>query len=506
TIRIRPGVRFQDDPAFGGKPRELVAEDFVYSLKRFADPRIPSPMWAEVEGLGIVGLGELREAAKRSGSFDYDAPLDGLRALDRHTLQFQLRAPRPRLVQVLAQSDLFGAVAREVVERYGDDIPAHPVGTGPYRLVQWRRSSFIALERNPSYREVGWDTVATDPEALEIAARLRGQRLPLIDRVEVTPIEESQPRWLSFLNGEHDFIERIPPEFTHIALPNGQIAPNLAKRGMQLYRLAASDCGYTYFNMEDEQLGGMAPHRVALRRAISLGIDVQTEIQLVRRGQAVPAQSPVLPHASGYDPAYRSENSSFDPARAKALLDVYGYHDRDGDGWREHPDGKPLTITIATNPDALSRQFDEQWNRNLRRLGLRPRFVSGKWPEQLKLARAGKLQLWTLGQTGQYPDGILMLQRLYGPASGQQNLSRFRHAGFDAIYERLLELPDGPEREALFFEAKRIQAAYMPLKMHVHRIVNDMAQPWVFGYRRQLFWTDFWQFIDIDLDRLGAGA
>ncbi len=506
TIRIRPGVLFQDDPAFGGKPRELVAEDFVYSLKRFADPRIPSPMWAEVEGLGIVGLVELREAAKRSGSFDYDAPLDGLRALDRHTLQFQLRAPRPRLVQVLAQSDLFGAVAREVVERYGDDIPAHPVGTGPYRLVQWRRSSFIALERNPSYRELRWDTVATDPEALQIAARLRGQRLPLIDRVEVTPIEESQPRWLSFLNGEHDFIERIPPEFTHIALPNGQIAPNLAKRGMQLYRLAASDCGYTYFNMEDEQLGGMEPHRVALRRAISLGIDVQTEIQLVRRGQAVPAQSPVLPHASGYDPAYRSENSSFDPARAKALLDVYGYRDRDGDGWREHPDGKPLTITIATNPDALSRQFDEQWNRNLRRLGLRPRFVSGKWPEQLKLARAGKLQLWTLGQTGQYPDGILMLQRLYGPASGQQNLSRFRHAGFDAIYERLLELPDGPEREALFFEAKRIQAAYMPLKMHVHRIVNDMAQPWVFGYRRQLFWTDFWQFIDIDLDRLGAGA
>ena len=192
-------------------------------------------------------------------------------------------------------------------------------------------------------------------------------------------------------------------------------------------------------------------------------------------------------------------------AKAKALLDLYGYRDRDGDGFREHPDGQPLTITIATNPDALSRQFDEQWNRNLRRIGLRPQFVSGKWPEQLKLARAGKLQLWTLGQTSQYPDGILMLQRLYGPASGQQNLSRFRYARFDAIYERLLELPDGPEREALFHEAKRIQAAYMPIKVHVHRIVNDIAQAWVVGYRRPLFWVDFWQFIDIDLARQAAG-
>ena len=337
TVRIRPGVLFQDDPAFGGKPRELVAEDFVYAIKRFADPKIPSPMWAEVEGIGILGLAELREQAKKSGRFDYDAPLEGLRALDRHRLQFSLRAPRPRLVQVLAQSDLFGAVAREVVERYGDDIPAHPVGTGPFRLVQWRRSSFIALERNAGYRELRWDTLATDPEALQIAARLRGKRLPLIDRVEVTPIEESQPRWLSFLNGEHDFIERLPPEFTHLALPNGRIAPNLAKRGMQLYRQAAADCGYTFFNMEDAQLGGVEPHRVALRRAISLGLDVQAEIALVRRGQAVPAQSPVLPHSSGFDPAYKSENSEYNPAKAKGLLDAYGYLDRDGDGWARTP-------------------------------------------------------------------------------------------------------------------------------------------------------------------------
>jgi ABC-type transport system substrate-binding protein len=506
TIRIRPGVFFADDPAFKGRRRALVAQDFVYSLQRFADPKTVSPMWPTLAEQGLLGLAEQRKKALDSKQpFDYEAPLEGLRALDAHTLQFKLKAPRPRLVEILAQSDLFGAVAREVVEAYGDDIPAHPVGTGPYRLAQWRRSSFIALERNPTYREVLYETAATDPEALKIAAHMKGKRLPLIDRVEISPIEESQPRWLSFLNKEHDFIERVPPEFVNVALPGGVVAPNLAKLGIQLYRLPASDCAFTFFNMEDPQIGGFEPHRVALRRAISLGLDVQSEIRRVRRGQAIPAQSLVLPHTTGYDPEFKSENSEYNPAKAKALLDLYGYLDRDGDGFREHPDGKPLSIEVATQPDALSRQFDELWNKNMRAIGLRPKFTSGKWPEQLKQARAGKLQLWMLGSTSAYPDGIGMLQRLYGPQSGEQNYSRFKYAPFDRLYEKAQVLPDGPERQALFNEAKRIQVAFMPMKVHVHRIVNDMAHPWVIGYRRQLFWVDLFQNLDIDLARLAQG-
>jgi ABC-type transport system substrate-binding protein len=499
-VRLRPGVFFQDDPAFpGGKGRELVAEDFVYSLKRFADPSTKSPMWSSLEEQGILGLAELRAAARDGKAFDYDAPIEGLRAPDRFTLVFKLKSPRPRLVELLAQGDLFGAVAREVAEKYGEDIPAHPVGTGPYRLVQWRRSSFIALERNPGYREVFYETSATDPEALQIAAHFKGRRLPLIDRVEISPIEESQPRWLSFLNREHDFIERVPPEFVNVALPGGVVAPNLAKQGIRLYRHPASDCAFTVFNMEDAQVGGYEPHRVALRRAIALAIDVPSEIRRVRRGQAVVAHSLVLPHTSGYDPDFRSENGEFNPARARALLDTFGFRDRDGDGFREHPDGRPLTIEVATQPDSLSRQYDELWNKNLRAVGLRPRFLSGKWPEQLKQARAGKLALWMLGSTAAYPDGIGMLQRLYGPQSGNQNLSRFKLPAFDRLYERIQVLPDGPERNALFHEAKRLQVAYMPMKVHVHRLIPDMAHPWVIGYRRQLFWQDLFQYLDIDL-------
>jgi ABC-type transport system substrate-binding protein len=320
----------------------------------------------------------------------------------------------------------------------------------------------------------------------------------MIDRVEVSIIEESQPRWLSFLNAEHDLLSRVPPDFVNVALPQGRVAPHLAKRGIQLYRVLGPESAYTFFNMDDATVGGYTPEKVALRRALSLSLDMEREINGVRRGQAVVAQSPVVPHTSGYDPAYKSVNGDFDPARAAALLDLYGYVDKDGDGWRDMPDGKPLVIEVATQPDALSRQYDELWKRNFDKVQIRTRFFNGKWPEQLKQARAGKLQLWMLANSATTPDGLQTLQRLYSPYIGALNYARFKLPEFDALYQRMQVLPDGPEREALFLQAKRLQAAYVPEKTHVHRIINDMAQPWLIGYRRPLFRNEFWHFIDID--------
>ncbi len=150
TIKLRPGIYFQDDPAFKGQKRELTANDYVYSFKRYFDPRWKSPNYPRLSEEGISGMAALRDLALKSKTpFDYDREVDGIRALDRYTLQFKLDEPRPRFLHLLALGDLYGAVAREVVEAYGDDIPAHPVGTGPFRLAEWRRSSRIVLERNP---------------------------------------------------------------------------------------------------------------------------------------------------------------------------------------------------------------------------------------------------------------------------------------------------------------------------------------------------------------------
>ncbi|MBE7419791.1 MAG: bicyclomycin resistance protein [Ideonella sp.] len=511
TVRIQPGIYFADDPAFKGRRRELVAEDYIYQLKRIVDPKNKSPVVASILDTHYVGLNALREdAIKNNKPFDYDQPIEGLKAIDRYTIRYTLEQPRPLFIDNLAASDLLGAVAREVVEAYGDQIDAHPVGTGPFRLKSWRRSSEIVLERNPGYRDVRYDAepAAGDAEGQAILARFKGRRLPMIDEVRVSIIEQSQPMWLAFLNGQVDALAtnagRVPPDYLGLAMPGGHLAPFLARRGIQGRRNLNPDSGLAYFNMDDPLVGGYTPEKVALRRAISLGYDVDVEIRQIRRG-GLRAQSPVVPHTMGYDPAFKSEMSDYDPARARALLDLYGYADRDGDGFREQPDGRPLTIEMASQPDDQSRKFDELWKKCMTAIGIRIVFKPAQWPENLKAARAGRIQFWQLGSSAAGPDGQDALARLYGPQSGSQNLARFKLPAFDAIYQRMRVLPEGPERDRLFFEAKRLAVAYMPYRHTAHRMEADLLQPWVVGYRRPLFWQDWWHKIDIDASKRTPG-
>ena len=511
TIRIQPGIYFADDPAFKGARREMVAQDHVYAIQRIADPVNKSQLWSWVETFGLVGLEELRkESLDTRKPFDYSRPIEGVRAIDRHTIQFKLKQSRPRFLSSIAGSDLLGAQAREVVEFYGDDIAAHPVGTGPFKLKQWRRSSLIVLEKNPDYRDVRYDAepAADDAVGQAILAKFKGRKLPMVDEVQVSIISESQPFWLSFLNGQLDAIAgqtgAVPGEFITQAMPNGKLAPFLAKRGVQAVRQVNSDSGLVYYNMEDPVVGGYTPQKIALRRALNLAQDLEREIRVVRRGQAIPAQSPVSPNLFGYDAAFKSENSEYDPARAKALLDLYGYVDIDGDGWREQPDGKPLVIVRATQPEQINREYDTLWKKSLDAIGIRTTFQTSKWAEQLKAARAGKLQVWSLASSAADPDGQGAFQRFHGPQSGSQNLARFKNAEFDAIYDRMDALPDGPERLELFRRAKLIAVAYAPYKSTVHRISTDMLHPWVIGFRRPLFWQEWWHMVDIDMSRKPA--
>jgi ABC-type transport system substrate-binding protein len=340
-----------------------------------------------------------------------------------------------------------------------------------------------------------------DAAGQAVLARLKGQRLPMIDRVEISIIEENQPRWLTFLKRESDFMEDVPADFIQQAMPGGKVAPNLAKQGIQGYRMVRSDAAMTFFNMEDPTVGGYTPDKVALRRALFLAVDVEREIRLVRRGQAIPAQSPVVPNTIAYDPHFKSENGEYSVARAKALLDMFGYVDQDGDGWRDMPDGKPLLLKKATQPDQQSRQLDEQWRRDMKAIGVQIEFLPAKWPENLKAGRAGKLMMWGVGSLAADPDGQGAFQRYHSKQIGGQNMARFRLPALDDLYDRMQVLPDGPERQALFNEAKRLAVAYAPYKTHVHRYVNDMAQPWLVGYRRPLFWQEFWQYVDVDLSK-----
>ena len=235
-------------------------------------------------------------------------------------------------------------------------------------------------------------------------ARLRGRRVPLIDRVEVSIIEESQPRWLAFVQGELDILDPVPVDLVRLAAPNRKLAPFLERRGVRATLTPMSDVQLSYFNMEHPLVGGYAPDKVALRRAIALGFDAREYIRSIYSGYGVQAQSPFAPGTFGYDPAYRTAMSEYDPARARALLDVYGYVDRDGDGWRETPQGEPLALEIASTSTQRDRSVNELWSKFMNRLGLRTRFRIAQWPELVKQSMAGQLMMWGYGWTLGQPD------------------------------------------------------------------------------------------------------
>ena len=271
TFRVRKGVYFADDPVFKGAKRELTAQDFAYSIRRMYDPKLRSPNLYFFEGK-IIGADELMQQAKKTGKYDYDAPIAGLEVLDRYTLRIRLKQPDYNFQYVMAMP-LAVAMAREVVEHYGEDARSHPVGTGPYMLKEWRRSSKIVLEANPNYREeyVAGSTGQTAEDAA-IVANLQGKRLPIVGRIEVVIIEEPQPRWLAFANKEFDYIEDLPNEFVNIVAPNGKLAPNLAKQGVFMQREPQLEITITaFYNMRDPVIGGYTPEKVALRRAMNLG-------------------------------------------------------------------------------------------------------------------------------------------------------------------------------------------------------------------------------------------
>jgi ABC-type transport system substrate-binding protein len=498
TVRIRPGLYFADHPAFGGRPRELVAQDYVYSIKRFFDPRWNSSDLYLYESLKLPGLDAVRaQAIKTRQPFDYDREVDGLRALDRYTLRITLGVPDPRFTYLLGDPVYMGAVAREVVQFHGDDIGAHPVGTGPFRLKSWRRGSRIVLERSPGFRGLHYDgTPADTPEAREAAAHLAGKTLPLVDEVVLDVIEEAQPRWLSFLEGSQDWIE-VPSAFRALAAPQRVIAPYLARRGIRLQRQLRADMAMSFFFMDHPLVGGYTPDKVALRRAIGLAFDNHAYIQHVLGGFGLPAQSTLPPFTSGYDPAYRSEMSEYSPARAKALLDLHGYVDRNGDGWREQPDGRPLVLSMAGTSTLQDRRKDEVWERCMTAVGLKMTFDRSTWPELLKKSRAGTLMMWGYTWSAASPDGGFFLSIGYGPHAGESNDPRFMLPAFDRLFERQRVLPDGPDREALMRQAKNLLVAYLPFKVHVHTERLDLVQAWVRGHWRHPFMREHWLYADV---------
>ncbi|HSQ73708.1 MAG TPA: ABC transporter substrate-binding protein, partial [Rubrivivax sp.] len=177
-------------------------------------------------------------------------------------------------------------------------------------------------------------------------------------------------------------------------------------------------------------------------------------------------------------------------------LDLYGYTDRNGDGWRQQPDGSPLVLKMATTPSQTDRNASELWQRSLNAVGLKIEFDVASWPELLKKSRAGTLMMWGYSWSAGSPDGGFFLGIAYGPNASEANDPRFMLPAFDRLFERQRALPDGPEREAVMRQAKNLLVAYMPFKVHLHTMALDLVQPWTQGFWRHPFMRDVWRFVD----------
>jgi oligopeptide transport system substrate-binding protein len=503
TMRVRPGIYFADDPAFKGKRRELTAADFVYAWKRLLDPRVRSPFSWYLQGK-VVGADAVIDAARASGKFDYDAPIEGLSAPDRYTIRVRLKEPDYILLGYLCSSPM-AAVAREVIERYGDAngwTMDHPVGTGPFMLKSWRRGQQIVLEANPNFRDERF------PEAIDAADRTRfaavqGKKLPLVDRVEIAIMEEANPRLLAFQGRALDYVN-LPPELADHALDaSNRLRPEYAGRGVTLAQLTQPSLQYAYFNMQDPVVGGYTNDKVALRRALVLAFNTSELIRVVYQGQALPATQPIPPNVPGHDPTLNVA-APYDPAAARALLDKFGYIDRDGDGWRDLPDGKPLLLVMASTPTTRDREIDEIWQKNLKAIGIRVEFMKQKWPDLLKMGKVGQLQFWRVGWINAYAEGDAFAQLLYGGNIGQTNYARFDLPAYDELYRQSRRLPDGAARNTLYRRMSELVAAYNPWALHVYTVENTLLQPWVRGYKKHAYWEHAWQYIDVGTAQLAA--
>lgn len=340
-----------------------------------------------------------------------------------------------------------------------------------------------------------------EPGDRDLIAAMKGKRLPRAGRIEVSIIEESNPQLLAFQSRALDYMN-VPFDLIPNVLEAGnKLRPAYARENLRLARALQPSLSYCYFNMDDPVVGGYTPERIALRRAIVMGFNTPDLINVWYSGQAEKATQPIPPPVAGHSDNF-SANIQYDPATARALLDRFGYKDRDGDGWRETPEGRPLVLSMGSATTGRDRERDELWLKSMSAIGIRIEFVKQKWPDLLKMGRAGKLQMWPVGWITTYGEGDAFMQLLYSRNIGQSNYARFVNAEYDALYEQSKRLPNGPERNAVYRKMATIVAAYNPWDLGVYRYENTLVRPWVQGYKKNIYIEHPWRYLDIDTAKM----
>lgn len=487
TFKIKKGVRFQDNAAFAdGKGRELVANDFIYSFKRLADPKNGSEgFWIFDEK--IKGLNEWA-AAMKAGTATYDTPVEGLSAPDANTLVIKLNKPYYQLYYVLAMQ-FAGVVPKEAVAKYGEEFLNNPVGTGPFMLKNssdWVRNNKITLVKNPTWRG---QTYPSEGEAGDQEKGLladAGKPLPFAEKVVFTELLEDQPRWQNLTKGNFEFGEIPNDNFESAVQKNDRkkLNADLTAKGMRLDITPNVDVTYIGFNMKDTVLG----KNKALRQAMALANDNSMLIDKFYNGRGIQAQGPVPPGISSFDANYKNPYS-FNLAKAKEMMTKAGF-----------PEGKGLAeLTYEGLSDSKARQQAEFFVQNMAAIGIKIRISPNTWPQFQDKIKTGKAQIFGIAWGADYPDAQNFYQLFYSKnASPGPNDTAFSNAEFDKIYEQSLLLPPGAARDALYVKLRDIVVEESPWIFNVHREGYRVVNGWVNNFKWSDIQNDTMKYLRVD--------
>lgn len=482
TIQLKKGVFFQDDPAFpGGKGREFNVNDVIYSWKRLADPKNTALGWWLIDGK-VEGLNAWRDDF-RQAKVNYDTPISGLKALDDYKLQITLTKPSFQFVHILATTPTM-IVAREVVEKYGNEIINHPVGTGAFRLKKWVRNSEVQLVKNSRYRRVFYPKEG-NPDSLDRSLfEDSGRVLPLSDEVIIKIFPERQPMWLSFLKGKLDH-GIIPKDNYDQVFENNLLKKEFVDKGMSILYQHRPDVVYISLNMENPILG----KNKLLRKALAAALDKDLILEKFYNKRGLISQGPLPPGIDGYDKDYQNPNV-FNLELAKKYLAEAGY-----------PDGKGLPEFEYDMPNisTSSRQFGEFLKDRWGQIGIRIKLQANTWPQFDKKTKTKKATMFDMAWMADYPDAENFLQLFYSKnISPGPNSFNFVNREYDELFEQFLTLPPGGKRNLISKKLINLINDEVPAIFLVHRIFRLPYHGWLKNYNEFPIIYDFLKYLRVD--------
>jgi ABC-type transport system substrate-binding protein len=485
TFKLRKGVYFHDSPVFKQNiGRELKAQDVIFSIKRLADPKLNAKGWWILDDR-LVGLSEWRIKNSKNEKTNYEEEIEGLKVLDDYTLQIKLTKPYPQFLYALAMPYTF-VVAREAVEFYGKEFLNYPVGTGAFVLPKFEQSSMISYFRNPKFREKLYPSEGEEGDDKLGLLADAGKKIPLVDKINVHVMVESQPKWLSFMKAKNDLLEVKDVNIQQSISPDRTLKSDHKEKGIRLVMKPMLDVTYFAFNHEEPIFKNKK-----LRQAMNLAFDRASYNRLFHENTAFEAQGPIPPGLGGQKKEFKNPYLKYDVELAKKYLAEAGF-----------PGGKGLpTIVVQTRSDTVSRQQVEFFEKCMEKIGINIDIGMNTWPELVNKVTKKQHQMYTMAWGADYPDAENFLGLLYCPNQAPgSNGANYCNPEFDTIFKQATVMQDSPERTDLYEKLNEMIAFDVPWILGFHRTDIYLTQAWLKNFKHMEFNHSQFQYLNVDLE------